>query len=288
MDLSLKIDVVENINREEFDKKYLKPQIPVIVRGVVNDQPAGKKWTLQWFKENHGDIMVGVHDSRKVNTKKTAVNKPDFEMKFSEYLDIVISNKPTDYRIFLFNIFKIRPELKNDLKCPKIFESTMKDLGFVFFGGINSVTRMHYDIDMSNVLLTQFDGKKRVVLFSPDQSALLYRLPFNTFGLVDVDKPDYEQFPGLQYAKGYDITLERGDALFMPSGYWHHVVYTTGGFSVSFRRPSPDMTTLIKGGINLGVLTLIDKMVDKILGDGWYNYKKKTAIKRAQRSIHNH
>lgn len=190
MDLSLKIDIVENISRVEFDKKYFYPQKPVIIQGIIDDQPAGEKWTIRWFKENHCNLMVDLYDSKKTNYAKTAITKPALQMRFGDYLDIIESNKPTNYRIFLFNIFKVVPQLREDLRCPKIFESPLKNMGFVFFGGIGSVTRMHQDIDMSNVLLTQFDGKKRVVLFAPDQSEMLYQLPFNTFGLVDIDNPD--------------------------------------------------------------------------------------------------
>jgi len=284
MDLTLNIDTIERISRKEFDRNYFYPQKPVVIRGITDDQPAGKKWTIKWFKENHGDIIVDLVDSTVVKYTKTAVTKPDLRMRFADYLDILASNKPTDYRIFLFNIFKVVPELKNDFKCPEIFESVLKDMGFVFFGGINTVTRMHQDIDMSNVLLTQFDGKKRVVLFSPDQSALLYRLPFNTFGLVDVDNPDYEKFPGLKYVKGYDVNLERGDAIFMPSGYWHHIVYTTSGFGVSFRRPGT-LDKVLKGGANLGVFMPIDKLLDKTLGNRWYTYKQKIAFSRASKTL---
>ena len=282
MDLSLKIDVIEPISREEFDEKYFYPQKPVVIRGVVSDQPAGEKWTLPWFKENHGDIMVDLVDSKRTNYAKTAITEPDLQMRFGDYIDLITSNEPTDYRIFLFNIFKSVPSLKDDLKCPTFFESALKDMGFVFFGGIGSVTRLHQDIDMSNVLLTQFDGKKRVVLFSPDQSAMLYRLPFNTFGLVDIDHPDYEKFPALKNIKGYDITLERGDAVFMPSGYWHHIVYTTGGFGVSYRRPGT-FSKLLKGGVNLGVYMPADKIMTKLLGDKWYGYKAKVAMNRGNK-----
>lgn len=279
MDLSLKIDVVDNISRSDFDKYYFYPQKPVVLRGVFANQSANDKWTLPWFKENYGNLLVDLVDSKRTNYAKTAITEPDLQMPFADYIDLLLGNEPTDYRIFLFNIFKAIPELRNDLKCPDIFKSPLKEMGFVFFGGIGSVTRLHQDIDMSNVLLTQFDGQKRVLLFSPDQSARLYRLPFNTFGLVDLDHPDFEKFPALKGIKGYDITLERGDSVFMPSGYWHHIIYTTGGFGASFRRPGT-MGKMLKGGVNLGLYLPLDKMLSKTFGDNWYDYKARIAMKR--------
>lgn len=285
MNLSLKIEVVENISPREFNENYFIPRKPVIIKGIINDQPAGQKWTMNWFAQTMGDCMVDLYDSTRVNSNKTAITKPDKQMRFDEYLNIISSDKPCNYRIFLFNIFKKNPSLKKDYKCPGIFESFLKDVGFVFFGGINSVTRMHQDIDMSNVLLTQFDGRKRVVLFSPDYSELLYKLPLNTFSLVDIDKPDYQKFPGLKYVNGYDIVLERGDAIFMPAGWWHHIVYLTGGFGVSFRKIGPDMLTVFNGILNLAVYMPFDKLMTKFFGEKWYNYKRKLAFERANDKI---
>lgn len=285
MKLELKIDTVENISREDFIKNYYKPQKPVIIKNIINQQPAGSKWTLDWFKENHGDIDVELFDSKKTNYNKTAITQAHLTMKFAEYINHLQQNTMNDFRIFLFNIFKIRPELKKDYSCPKIFESFLKDKGFVFFGGQGSVTRMHQDIDMSNVLLTQFDGLKRVLLFAPAYSKLLYRLPYNTFSMVDIDNPDYEKFPGLKYVKGYDITLERGDALFMPSGYWHHIIYTTAGFGVSYRKPGPHIKNIFKGLLYLTVYMPFDKLMNYLFKDKWYQHKKNVAVKRANKEI---
>ena len=46
MDLSLKIDVVKNIAKEEFKKNYLIPQKPVVLKGIADNTSAGKKWCL--------------------------------------------------------------------------------------------------------------------------------------------------------------------------------------------------------------------------------------------------
>jgi hypothetical protein len=40
------IDVVNNISPEEFRSKYLKPQVPLIIKGLADKYPAGKKWSI--------------------------------------------------------------------------------------------------------------------------------------------------------------------------------------------------------------------------------------------------
>ena len=52
------IDVVENINREDFYQNYLKPRRPVVIKGLTRNWPARDKWSLDYMKETVGDIVV--------------------------------------------------------------------------------------------------------------------------------------------------------------------------------------------------------------------------------------
>jgi ribosomal protein L16 Arg81 hydroxylase len=144
---------------------------------------------------------------------------------------------------------------------------------------------MHQDIDTSNVFLTQFHGRKRVNLFAPDQSTLLYRLPFNVHSTVDVDNPDYDAYPGLKYVKGMSVILVHGDTLFMPSGYWHHIEYLDGGFALSVRTIAHSLPLKIGGLWNLTVQRTTDNMMRKLNDTKWFDYKKKLAHTRAEKAI---
>ena len=44
------IDVVYNIRPEEFNKKYFIPQKPVVIKGLLENEGAGKKWSIDYFK----------------------------------------------------------------------------------------------------------------------------------------------------------------------------------------------------------------------------------------------
>jgi hypothetical protein len=134
-------------------------------------------------------------------------------------------------------------------------------------------------------LHTHFGGRKRVVLISPDYSELLYRLPLNTYSLIDIDKPDYQTYPALKYVKGYDITLEPGDSIFMPAGYWHYMTYLEGSFSVSYRKLSPTLNHPAKGLLNLVLYMPLDKMLNRILGDTWLTAKNNIAQQSAYNLI---
>jgi ribosomal protein L16 Arg81 hydroxylase len=275
------IDVINEISSKDFREKYLKPQKPVIIKGLANS--AAEKWTIDYLKDFCGEVVVDVFDNS--NKKNSAFTTPDLKMKFRDYIDTVVKDEPTSLRMFLFNIFKRKPELRADFPCPQIFKGVLGKLGYMFFGGKGIKVRIHQDIDMSNVLLTQFHGKKKVVLISPKYSDLLYRLPFTTFSLVDLDKPDYHKYPGLEYVEAQECVLEPGDSLFMPSGYWHYITYQEGGFSVSYRKLALGFSKQLQGFLNVALYMPFDKLMNKLMGQKWMAKKEQIAEERANKII---
>ncbi|MBL7842415.1 MAG: cupin-like domain-containing protein [Cyclobacteriaceae bacterium] len=284
LDIKTPVSVVDGttITREEFQREFYKPQKPVVLRGLWKQYPAYTKWTMDFFKQTMGNIEVGLYGNRKEDLSKT-LQVPNAVMRFDEYLNL-IEREPTDLRLFLFPVFKHKPELLKDFDYPKIASGYIK-IPFMFFGPSNSIVRMHQDIDMSNVFLTQFHGRKRVVLFAPDQSELLYRLPFNVHSTVDVDHPDYDSYPGLNYVKGMSTVIEHGDTIFMPSGYWHHIEYLDGGFGLSVRTLPYGLSMKAKGLWNLTVQRTTDNIMRKLNDEKWFAFKKQLAYKRADKVI---
>ena len=96
---------------------------------------------------------------------------------------------------------------------------------------------MHYDIDVSHIFLTQFHGRKRVMLVAPEQTKRMYKLPLSFHAHEDIDwrNPDYDRFPALRGVKGMGGVLEHSETLFMPTGWWHYMEYLEGGFAISLR-----------------------------------------------------
>jgi len=71
----------------------------------------------------------------------------------------------------------------------------------------------------------------------------------------------------------------------MPAGWWHYIQYETEGYSISVRALSNSFGEKLKGARNLFVTRYFDDTMRKIFKDQWFNYKIKTATRRANKAI---
>lgn len=268
------------LSPQEFFNEFAKTNKPVVLRDFSKDWAAIEKWTPEYFIEKYGNNEVQVYNGSFSKPGKTYMGKASL-MKFSEYLNsILYSGK--DLRMFLYNIVSKAPELKEDVVLPPLMKGFSKRFLFMFFGPKGAVTQIHYDIDMSHVFHTAIKGKKRFVLFPQSESKKLYRHPFTIRSYVDVDNPDFEKYPLLKQAQGYEVTLEPGETLFIPSGFWHHVVYEDAGYAISLRCPHHNWVKRVEGAFNLLFMQMVDRLVNKIAPLKWYQWKEKRAYKLAR------
>ena len=273
------VDTVESISPEDFKNNYYGPMKPLVITGLAKEWPAFKKWNWDYFKEIVGDKKVGLYNNVKSDAY-TPINTADDYKTFGEYVDM-IKKGPAAWRIFLFNIFEHAPQLIQDFTWPEhLMKGFVKKYPMLFTGGETSITHMHFDIDLSHIIHTQFAGRKRVLLFRHEEQYKLYRKPFEVLSLADFSnyssgtgKPDYEKFPALKNAIGYDLILNPGDTLFMPAGYWHHMEYIDSGFALSLRALQSSFSGKINGVWNLFGMRSIDTLMKKTAPKWWYNYK---------------
>jgi hypothetical protein len=95
--------------------------------------------------------------------------------------------------------------------------------------GNRVTTPAHFD--ESNNVACVVSGTRRFTLFPPDQIANLYIGPLGhaptgtPISLVSMANPDYERFPRFRAALASALVaeLEPGDAIYIPTLWWHHV-----------------------------------------------------------------
>ena len=279
MPLQLKeIERVKTISKKDFYSNFVKKQKPVVVEQLTSDWPAYEKWNLDYIQKMAGDKTVPLYDDRPVSFKD-GFNQAHANMKMADYIDL-LKSKPTNFRIFLYNLIKEVPLLKKDFNWPDLGLRLVKQLPMLFFGGENSRVFMHYDIDYSNILHFQFNGKKRCVLFAPDQTPYLYKVPFSLISRedIDFDNPDFNKFPALKQAQGYVTELKHGEMLYMPEGYWHYMKYLTPGFSMSLRAFPRSIIKLSKAAYNVFIMRHFDDFMKKRKGQEWIDYKNEKAL----------
>ncbi|MFD2543092.1 cupin-like domain-containing protein [Lacinutrix gracilariae] len=276
---------VKTITKEDFIKHYFKPQKPVVIERCIEDWPAYTKWNLDYIKQVAGDKKVPLYDDRPVDYKD-GFNQAHATMKMSDYVDL-LKTQPTKYRIFLWNILKEVPQLQKDFKFPDFGLKLMKGLPMLFFGGKDSHTFMHYDIDLANIFHFHFQGTKQCILFNQKQNKYLYKIPHSLIVREDIDfsNPDFKKWPALQHAKGYTTELKHGEVLYMPEGYWHYMKYITPGFSMSLRAIARNPKNLSKAIYNIVIMRHFDNLMRKMKGQNWIDYKNKQAITRTNKNF---
>ncbi|XP_028991785.1 tRNA wybutosine-synthesizing protein 5 isoform X3 [Betta splendens] len=135
-----------------------------------------------------------------------------------------------DFRKEPADLSKQFPDLAEDFHIPQFFEPDQ------FFSSIFRISSCglqlwtHYDV-MDN-LLAQVTGRKRVVLYSPQDALHLY-LAGDKSEVLDIDAPDLKRFPAFVKATRHECVLEPGDLLFIPALWFHNTLALEFGVGVN-------------------------------------------------------
>ena len=133
---------------------------------------------------------------------------------------------------------------------------------------IGNQTRIAAHYDLPDNLACIAAGRRRFTLFPPDQLANLYVGPLDftpagqAISLVDFRRPDFEKFPKFAQALEHALVAELGpgDAIFIPSMWWHHVE-ALESFNVLVNywwRQSPAFMDTPTNALMLALLTVRD------------------------------
>lgn len=214
---------------------------PVILTGIVETWRAYQKWNADYFQTRIGSLPVIARTSSDGvfrGDPTSGYEKVELRMPFHKLFELMSS--PTEKRKYYLaqNNIDMGPFsiLAEDLESIIYIKTGATVTRNVWFGPSNAVTPIHFDTQ--NNFFCQLRGKKRFVLFSPDQTDYLYpfskdsRIP--NFAQVDIDNPDLLHYPAFVKAQGIDVPIEPGEILYIPQKWWHQVYSLSAGISVNF------------------------------------------------------
>ena len=189
--------------------------------------------------------------------------------------------------MFFFNLLAATPLLRKDFEFPDLGLKLFKKLPVLFMAGEGARVQMHFDIDLADILLCHFGGKKRVTLISPEQTRYLYRVPFSFSSLFDIDydKPDLEKYPALKNIRAEVVELNHGDVLYIPPGYWHYIQYDEIGFSMSLRAFPREPGTLARMLYNLLMIRPVEGFMRRVVGQPWNDRNERRAISKTHQQL---
>jgi hypothetical protein len=218
--------------------------VPVVLKGLV------KNWGLT-RAGIASDAAAMDYLSSFYNDKPLAASfgPPEIDGRLA-YTDDLAALNFAARRVRLSEVFEQIQAHKNDPKPPTVYigstvvESCFpgfrqgNDLGFAAHGldpapsiwiGNHTVASAHYDAP--NNLACVVVGRRRFTMFPPEQIFNLYPGPLEptpggqAISLVDLAKPDLEKYPRFREAANTAefAEMEPGDAVFIPSMWWHHV-----------------------------------------------------------------
>ncbi len=234
---SQQIERRENLSKEEFLENYYAKNAPVILTGMTRNWSALSLWTPEYLRSKYGSVEVEVQVDRN-SDRLYEINLDAHRKKvlMSDYVDAIANGNATnDYYMVANNGNLAKTELKSlldDIDFPAYLDGTDTD-GKVFFwlGPAGTVTPLHHD--PTNLIFAQIYGRKTWKIIPPYYTHLLYNYT-GVFSEVDYENPDYQSYPLFRDIPTLEVTLEPGDAIFMPVGWWHHVKSLDVSISISF------------------------------------------------------
>ncbi|WP_395336129.1 DUF6065 family protein [Novosphingobium sp. BL-8H] len=227
----------EAIDQQAFLDRHYAANWPALITGELDDWPALHRWTPEYLKAKIGPAPVEVQAGRSGN--------PDFERKmdahttampFDAFIDrICAPGAGNDLYLTAYNAganAEALAPLNADLGFLDKFltRETDRPHGMTWIGPLGTFTPLHHDL--TNNLLLQLAGSKRILLASPLETPRIHN-DFHVYSEIrDLAEPDLTmRFPSLKGMRVHQVDLMAGEALFIPLGWWHQV--TSTDFSVT-------------------------------------------------------
>ncbi|WP_417461132.1 cupin-like domain-containing protein [Kordiimonas sp.] len=270
---------IANASEADLSDDILCGQQPVVFRGLAASWPfvqAGKKSpsaAQEYLTKRYNDApLVVCHGGPETkgrpfyNDDLSGLNFESRQASLDFFLNKIqehsADEKPPLLYIASTTIEDCLPTFRaeND-----IFLGAREPLASIWIGNKTTIAA-HYDLADNIACVTV--GRREFTLFPPEQLENLYVGPIDLtpagqpVSLVDLDRPDFDKYPKFREAlKAAQVAdLEPGDAIFIPSMWWHQVK-ALESFNVLVNywwRQSPAFMGPPVNALNLAILAVRD------------------------------
>jgi len=218
-----------NLSREEFLERYYAPGRPVILTGEMETWPARSRWNPDYLRRIIGSAVIEYQGGRSTDERfemyKEAHRR---ELPFDAFIDLIVETPGNDAYMTAYNSERNRDAvsvLQQDLGFLDKFLSrdVVAPHGMMWIGPPGTVTSLHHDL--TDNLIAQIVGRKQLKLIPAADVGKVYNHVHVFSEIADLDDPAIEpsRFSLLPQARIYDLTLDAGEILFVPVGWWHQV-----------------------------------------------------------------
>jgi len=217
-----------SLSAEVFDRDFVRPMRPVILTGAMTGWNAMTAWSLDGLRATVGDTRVQTRNYR----ENLGVHRRDWrafvqleEMVLRDYLDLLERGDARGLYLGQLSLAHTFPSLVADVVPPAFVTVPTHDVVWMGYGG--HVEPLHFDLPHG--LIAAVRGRKRFVIYRPEDQQYLYPFPFWSqvpvwFSQVDPAAPAPAHQPKAARATALEFVLEPGEMLFSPSGWWHQTV----------------------------------------------------------------
>jgi ribosomal protein L16 Arg81 hydroxylase len=236
------------LSAQEFFTRYYFGHRPVVLQGLMEDWPALRRWSLDYFRETCGEAEVEIMSGRDANPNHAFEHdRHRSTVRMAEFIRMIAeAGETNDFYMVPRNDNWQREglrQLREDIRAPRgIIDPSLDPPSMtLLLGPAGTLTPLHHD--RMNVLLAQVLGRKHVKLIPSFQPHRVFPR-HGTFSHVDASNPDPSHQAAFQEAHLLEAVLEPGELLFIPVGWWHWVRALDVSATVTFHHfMLPDRNT---------------------------------------------
>ncbi|MFT7558125.1 MAG: hypothetical protein ACI93R_000017 [Flavobacteriales bacterium] len=242
LDIGTPINVIDCHSNYKVDEQLLTSSTPVLLKGLVSHWPVVKAANhsnnkfIQYVKGLYSGVpIIAARGAPEINARiaysddlkelNCKAKRSTLDTLFDEILSAKNTTKKPVHYMGTTPVDFLLPGFTTE----NTLDIGLRDAAVNMWIGNQSCIPTHYDFP-DNIACT-VAGRRKFTLFPPDQLKNLYVGPIDftpagrAIGLEDIRNPDFERFPKLREAFKFAqvAELDAGDALFIPSMWWHNV-----------------------------------------------------------------